>query len=463
MAYKLKQAGHDNILLLEKASEVGGTWRENTYPGAECDIPSVLYSYSFAQNPAWDFKWAKQAQIFDYLRSFAGDNDLTRHICFKTQVKCARYNQEQQLWRVETGDKAFICRFLISAVGQLHHPNVAQFDGQESFAGAAFHSARWDHTVDLKNKRVAVIGCAASAIQLIPEVAKEAARLTVYQRSPNWVIDKGDRPYSQFEKWLAGYVPWIRSLYRFSLWALGEYVVYPAIRGARIRAWLLRAKNRWDMRKYIKDRELQNTLTPSYPIGAKRILFSDKFYRALAQAHVELVTEAITSIAPNGIRDASDQLREHDVIVYATGFKTNPFLQDIDITGINQQPLHEHWANGAFAYLGVATHGFPNMFMLYGPNTNSGHTSIVFKLERQADYIIELMNQAGSGEVQVDQAAEQDYNREIQNRLRQTAWDKVDSSWYKQGDRITNNWPGSAREYAQRLRTPLKHHFKLSK
>lgn len=458
MAHKLKEAGYDDLLILEKAPEVGGTWRENTYPGAECDIPSVLYSYSFAPNPSWDFKWAKQKQIFSYLKDFASDNGLRRHIQFHTRVLSAHYDQSIKQWKVETDKGSLNCKFLISAIGQLHIPSTPKFKGFELYKGTSFHSAEWGHSISLSGKRVAVVGCAASAIQLIPEVAKKAEVLTVYQRTPNWVIDKGDRPYSRFEKWVAARFPAIQKLYRFGIWCLGEYFIYPVIKGAPIRSALARAKNRHDMRKYINDPKLQKTLTPNYPVGAKRVLFSDKFYKTLARDNVELVTDAIQEFYTKGIRSQS-KAREHDVVVFATGFHTNPFLKEIDVVGSNGETIKDHWKDGAHAYMGIITHGFPNLLLMYGPNTNTGHTSVVAKLEQQAAYIVQLIERAKDGDISVNKDAEHQFDQEMQRRLVDLAWSKIDASWYKDGDKVTNNWPGSSVEYRKRMKTPIWEHF----
>ncbi|MGC6471362.1 MAG: flavin-containing monooxygenase [Parvibaculales bacterium] len=464
MAHKLKQAGYDNILLLEKGDEVGGTWRENTYPGAECDIPSVLYSYSFAPNPAWDFKWAKQPQIFRYLKDFASDRDLRRHIRFGVTVLGASFDEPSGVWTVKTDapqNTDISCRYLVSAVGQLHHPNLPDIDGRASFAGPNFHSAQWDHDIELDGKRVGVIGSAASAIQLIPEVAQSAKELTIYQRSPNWVIDKGDRPYTALEKKVAAVFPAIQKLYRFGVWCLGEYGIYPVIRGAPIRSFLARAKNRRDMRKFITDPQMRQALTPDYQIGAKRILFSDKYYKTLAQDHVELVTSGIKTITADGVTGLDAVHRQHDVLVFATGFHTNPFLKEIDVRGRGGHSLKTHWVDGAFAYHGIVTSGFPNLFLLYGPNTNTGHTSVVATLEQESDYIIQLLRRAGGRTIEVEASAEADFGAEMQRRLQGLAWSNVEASWYKVGTKVTNNWPGSALEFKRRLRSPVWRDFSM--
>lgn len=464
MGVKLKRGGEGDFLMLEAASSLGGTWRDNVYPGAECDIPSALYSFSFAQNPTWAFKWAKQPQILAYQNKVADDYGLRPHMRFGQQVTRCSYSEADKRWRVHTSNgEIYDCEFLITAIGQLHHPNIPEIEGVSDFQGVSFHSAQWDHRVDLTGKRIGVIGNAASAVQFIPEIAKIAETVTVYQRSANWVIDKGDRPYWAIEKAIAKRFPMLANLYRFGLWGLGEYIIWPVIKGARLRGAALRFKSQHDMRAHIKDKEMRAALTPTYPVGAKRILFSDKYYAALARDNVELVRGAPAQINALGIADKQGAARPHDVIIYGTGFHTNPFLKSIEVRGEGGQTLREKWANGAYAYLGVSTAGFPNMFMLYGPNTNTGHTSIIFKLECQADYIRQLMKFSEKlGPLAVKADVEHSFNDELQMRLKTLVWNQVENSWYKDGTRLTNNWPGSSREYKKRTQTPKLSDFKVN-
>jgi len=455
MGAKLKAAGQNNFIILEKANAIGGTWRENTYPGAECDVPSALYSYSFAPNPTWDFKWAKQKQILSYLNTFTDDYDLRQHIQFGKTIKSANFDENSQLWTLRTLQKeVFSCRFFIPAVGQLHHPNFPEVKGAEKYSGVSFHSAQWQHDVNIADKHVAVIGNAASAIQLIPEIAKTAASVTIYQRSANWIIPKGDKPYSKFEKFLAKFIPGLAKIYRFKLWAMGEYGLYPMIKGKKFQTAYGVKKCTNAIKKHIKDPDLQKTLTPTYPIGAKRVLLSDKYYPTVAKDNVELVSAGLKEFFTSGIIDHSLKQRTHDVVVYATGFHTNPFLKSIAVVGKNKTSLHTHWKNGAFAYLGVMTANFPNMFILYGPNTNTGHTSVVVKIEAQVNYILQLIKKSEQGTIEVKENAESQFNQELQKRLQKLAWAKIDMSWYKDGSRITNNWPGSSLEYKRRMKNP---------
>jgi cation diffusion facilitator CzcD-associated flavoprotein CzcO len=456
IAIKLQQAGLSDFLILEGASEVGGTWRENTYPGAECDIPSALYSYSFEHNSAWEFKWSEQQQIFDYQKNIAKKYDLYEKVAFDQQVESAVFDEDQSVWSITSvkGD-TFRCQHVVSAVGQLHLPAQPDFAGEEHYTGAKFHSAKWDHSVELAGKRVAVIGNAASALQFIPQIAPLVEHLTVFQRSANWVIAKQDRSYGSIEQWVSEKVPLITRLYRLSLWLRGECLVLPAMRRNRIAQRLLKWMAQKSLRRVIQDPELIRKLTPDYPIGAKRILFSDDYYGALVRNNVHLDTSGVKQFTEQGILRNDGVEESFDVVIYGTGFKTNPFLASIDVQGLGGRLLREHWHGGAHAYLGITTYDFPNFYMMYGPNTNLGHNSIIIMIEAQARYIvkcIERLKMSGQKTLQVKEAVESKYNEEIQARLKKMSFADVKESWYMDGGRITNNWAGSTLEYRRRLR-----------
>lgn len=461
MAIALQRHGLDRFVILEKATEVGGTWRENTYPGAECDIPSALYSFSFEHNADWEYKWSEQPQIFDYLRHTANKYNLYPHIRFQQEVCKARYNETGRFWDIETrSGQQLRSRFLVTAVGQLHHPFTPEIPGLESFEGRSFHSAQWQHQVDLKNKSVAVIGNAASALQFIPRIAPQVRQLTVFQRSANWVMPKFDRPYKAWEQWLSDKFAFVAKLYRFRLWARSEWLVFPVLTGNRlVQAWF-----RWTHMRYLKrtvpDPELRKKLIPDYPVGAKRVLFSDDYFEALARDNVELVTDPIAEIRPSSVVSRAGLRYDVDVIIFGTGFKTNPFLAGMDISGIGQKKLADHWKDGAYAYLGLCTSDFPNLFMMYGPNTNLGHNSVILMVEAQAEYIAKcLAKLRSSGAIMVKPEVEESYNRQLQQRLQKMVWNTLDESWYKDGGRITNNWAGTTHEYMRRLKQVDWHDF----
>ncbi len=456
MAIKLREAGFDDFLILEQAGDVGGTWRDNHYPGAECDVPSALYSYSFERKTDWDYQWSEQPQILEYIRNVVHKHGLRERTRFNSLVTGARYDEDSARWTVTLADGAqFDCRYLVSAVGQLHQPRIPDIPGRDSFAGPAFHSADWRDDLDLTGKAVAVIGNAASAVQFIPPVAAQAGRLTVYQRSANWVSEKRDRPYTDREKRIMRRFPFIKTLARLRIYLRNELLVFPALRGNRFLRNALHRFCREYLERVVQDPELRAQLTPDYPVGAKRVLVVAGYYEALVQEHVELVTQGIRSIDATGVTTADGTHRDCDVLIFGTGFITNPFLHGIDVRGRGGKALAEHWSAGATAYLGVATHDFPNLFFLYGPNTNLGHNSILLMSEAQVRYIINAMREAAGREasaIEVKADVEAAYDRDIQARLRDMVWSEVEDSWYKDGDRVTNNWPGSVGEYRRTLR-----------
>ena len=456
LAVYLKQAGIHDFVILEKAAMLGGTWRENTYPGAECDVPSALYSYSFEHNAQWHYKWAEQAQILDYLSHVAEKHELLPHMRFGQQVVGATWDASRHVWQVRQADETTLeCQFLVTAVGQLHVPNTTRLANADAFRGEQFHSAQWRHDVDLKGKRVAVIGNAASALQFIPDLAKQAARLSVFQRSPNWVLPKQDRPYAAWEQWLSDHIPGIAKLYRLRLWLRAELIIFPLMRGNRWLAKLVTKMANDHLKEKISDPELRKKLQPDYPIGAKRILFSDNYYDALACPNVELVTTPIAGLTESGVRCTDGREIAADVVIYGTGFRTNPFLASIALVGAGDTPLSQQWRDGAHAYLGISTSGFPNLFMMYGPNTNLGHNSIIIMSEAQARYIVQCiqgLDRLGMVTMDVKTEIETAFNDEMQQRLADMVWSKVEASWYIDGKRITNNWAGSTQEYLRRCK-----------
>lgn len=455
MAIKLKAAGIHDYIILEKAKAIGGTWRENTYPGAECDIPSALYSYSFEPYPDWNFKWSEQKQILHYLNYCVDKYDIHKNIRFKAKVKQASFDTVSASWNIGLDDGASIqAKTLVSAIGQLHHPLLPDIKGIEDFKHASFHSAEWNHDLDLKDKQVAVIGNGASAIQFIPKIAKDVAKLDVYQRSAKWVIRKQDRAYFKWEKSLFKKLPFLKKVDRFRIW-LSAGLLYTVSIQSKAFNFIVKWKTKWNIRRSIKDPSLRKALIPNYAPGAKRTLFSDNYYKALNEEHVHLVQKPIEAIAPDGIKTTDNLVASYDHIIYATGFQSNPFLQHINIVGLNNQSLKDKWKAGEKSYLGITTHGFPNFFMMYGPNTNLGHNSIVIMSEAQANYIVQGIKELDNSEhryLDVKAAVEEKFDQEIQRRLAKSIWASVSDSWYKNGDRIPNNWPGRTLEYQKRTK-----------
>jgi cation diffusion facilitator CzcD-associated flavoprotein CzcO len=457
MAIRLKQAGFTDFTLIEKAGDVGGTWRDNTYPGACCDTKAFAYCYSFEQKTDWSHKWVPWREILAYMRHCVQKYGLEPHLRLGREVSSASFDEASDQWTVHTaGGETYTAKVLVSCVGQLNRPATPAIEGQNDFAGPSFHSARWDHAVELDGRRVGVIGNAASAIQFIPEIAEQAARVTVCQRSANWMIHRGNRPFSNLEKRLFGGSRLLSRLYRSWIWAYYELFIYPVIRGwpgfRHAGEWLARRAIRVD----VDDPVLRDHLVPDYPIGAKRILVSDDYYTSLTRANVDLVTDGIRRITPSGIVTRNGATHGLDVIIYATGFRSTEFLAPMDIRGRGGRSLQDSWAEyGAEAYLGMTVPGFPNFFMLYGPNTNLGHYSIIFMLERQAGYVLACLNRLaanGSATIEVRDEVSRRYNDELQQRLARSTWARVDHSWYMDRGRITNNWPGSTTAYWWRTR-----------
>lgn len=455
MAIALKQRGTDSLVVLEKEARVGGAWRDNTYPGAACDVPSHLYSFSFAKKFDWSRRFAPQAEIFAYLRQCADDYDLHPHLRFNTEVEEARFDEQAGLWRIRTHHDEITARVLITATGQLNRPAWPSIPGRECFQGPAFHSARWDHDVDLTGKTVAVIGTGASAIQFVPEVAKQARKVRLFQRSAAYVIPKPDRPYSVTEQKLMERLPILQQLDRGRVYIQNETRVlgFTALQGM-MKVYRLLFKRY--LKKCISDPALREKLTPDYPMGCKRILISNDYFQAIERHGIEVHTGGVGRITETGIEDADGRHHEADVLIYGTGFQATDFLAPMTIVGRGGRDLNDAWRDGAEAYLGISVHGFPNLFMLYGPNTNLGHNSIVYMLESQIAYVLSALDQLERGGhrfMDVDADIQDRFNSDLQKRIRDTVWDKGCHSWYKtDSGKNTNNWPGFTFIYRRRTR-----------
>lgn len=460
MGIQLLRRGIENFLILEKSDDVGGTWLDNSYPGAGCDVPSVLYSYSFAPNPEWSQTFSEQDEIQAYFRRCAERFGVLPRVRLGTAVSTAEWQRDQGSWELtlENGQQ-LRARCVVSALGQLNRPHVPAFPGQQKFHGESFHSARWNHSVDLAGKRVAVIGSAASALQLIPRIADQVAQLYVYQRSANYVIRRGNRAYRGWEKRLFRRIPPLQRVRRLFVFLCGELLLYPVLRSdARwlLRLWEKQVKSYRDAE--IEDPELRARLTPDYRIGCKRILLSDDYYAAFRRANVELVTSPISAIACDGVQSEDNKERPVDVLIYATGFETSAMHSAVEYRGEGGVTLQRAWTDGAQAYRGICTHGFPNFFMLYGPNTNLSSNSIIFMVERQVGYIVDCIDKLLAHDLRsldINARVERAYNDELQARLGQTVWVGDCESWYKNAaGRVVNNWPLSAMAYWWHTRRP---------
>jgi cation diffusion facilitator CzcD-associated flavoprotein CzcO len=465
MAIRLRQAGFRSVTILEKAARLGGTWRDNTYPGAACDSPSFLYCWSFEPKTDWSRKWATQPEILAYMEDCARRHGLLPHIRFSTEVSGARFDEAAGVWRVRTAAGDVVeAEILVSGTGQLNRPAWPAIPGLERFAGPAFHSARWDHGVALDGRDVAVIGNAASAVQLVPEIAARVRRLTVFQRSANWMLPKRDRVYPAWEKWLYAHVPGLARLYRWWIWLTYESR-FPVFRQRPLLSRLVTRVAERHLREQVADPALRRALRPDYPIGAKRILISDDYYPALQRDNVELVTAPIEQVVADGVRTRDGRHFPAEVVVLATGFQTTSFLAPMRIEGLGGRVLEDVWRNGAGAYLGLAVPGFPNFFLLYGPNTNLGHNSIVFMLECQVSYVVRCVQALAARDlrwIDVRPEAARAFDAEMQAVLDRSVWARTDHSWYKRADgRITNNWSGTTLAYWWRTRRPRLEDYHL--
>jgi cation diffusion facilitator CzcD-associated flavoprotein CzcO len=453
-AIKLKEAGFGDLTILEKAERVGGTWAANTYPGCACDTPVALYQFSFAPSARWSHLFPRHQEVQKYAEDLADDFKLRSHLHLGDEAVSAEWDEARREWRIKTrGGASYAANVVVSALGQLNRPVIPAFEGRDSFAGPSWHSARWNHKVSLEGKRVGVVGSAASAIQLIPEVAKQAAHLTVFQRTPNWFLPRLDRPITEEEKALMATALHVAALGRELIYQNADHLFWQAFAWTEVgrAAYTRVALNH--LAEQIPDEALRRKLTPDYPIGCKRILFADDFYPALMRPNVSLVTDAIKRVTPQGIETKDGTSHALDVIVYATGFETTGWEWSMNVAGRGGVQLRDVWAEGPQAYLGITAAGFPNLFMLYGPNTNLGHNTITFMLERQVEYTVkalQAMTERNLAAIEVKRSVQDRFNRDLQAALAKTTWaDPHCRSWYKTPDgRITQNWSSHTRDYA---------------
>jgi cation diffusion facilitator CzcD-associated flavoprotein CzcO len=452
-AIELRRNGFEDVTILERAPDLGGTWFYNSYPGAACDVPSHLYSFSFAQRRDWSRLCSPQQEIHDYLADVARSHDVARLIRFGRTVSACAWDERSAQWQLDTAEgERFAADALVLATGQLHQPARPQVDGIESFAGHSFHSAQWDHDYPLAGKRVAVVGTGASAVQFVPEIAEHVRQLTVFQRTGNWFLPRRNRRYPRLVRAAIEHVPGVQAFRRGFMYEYCESLT-ASIRHPRTLGRLLGMRSAAFMRWQLKDPQLRRKVWPDYTFGCKRILFSSAYLPTLLRANVDVVTEPIVRVEPRGIVTADGALHELDCIVWATGFKTNDFMFPMSIAGTDGIELSEQWAHGAHAHLGMTVPGFPNMFVMYGPNTNTSGGSIIFYLEAQAGYLRQALAQMlarGAEAVEVRREVERASDAELQARFAGTAWTQCDS-WYRdQSGRIVANWPGYMREYLQR-------------
>lgn len=462
MACRLRQAGIETFTIYEKADAVGGTWRDNTYPGAACDVPSHLYSLSFAPKTDWTRKFPEQPEILGYLNEVTDRFGLRPHLRLGTEITEATWDDDAACWRLTfaDGDTAE-ADVVVAATGQLNRPQIPAIEGLDDFAGTVFHSARWDHDHDLTGRDVAVIGIGASAIQFVPEIAKTSGTLTLFQRSSNFVAPKPDGLFSEEARERFRRYPLLQKLYRLSIWLRFDARWLLFRKGSRA-ARMLEKRFATELGKAITDDLPAEALLPDYPVGCKRILISNDWYPTLYRPNVKVVTTPVERITATGV--VSDGVEyPADTIVFGTGFASTGFLAPIKVTGRGGRDLHAEWHDGAEAHLGITVAGFPNLFVLYGPNTNLGHNSIIFMLERQIAYAltwIRRLVEDDAASVEVRASAQADSNSRLQRRLERTVWAASCHSWYKTASgKITNNWSGPTVAYWWYTRRPDRAEF----
>jgi len=451
---QLKRAGIDAFVILEKAHGVGGTWRDNTYPGAACDIPSHLYSYSFEPNARWSRAYGGQAEILAYLERCATKYGLRPHLQLHALVERATWDATTSTWTVVTPSATYRAKHLVLGNGALHVPALPAIPGRESFAGTTFHSARWDHAYALEGKRVAVIGTGASTIQFAPQIAPRVAKLSVFQRTPPWIVPKADRPMSARERWAFEHIPGTHWLRRTGLYWLFEARVLGFAFAPRLNA-LAEQLVRKHLAQQVPDAALRAQLTPSYRLGCKRVLISNDYYPMFQRANVELVTGGIAGIEPRGVRTVDGALHEVDAIVYGTGFKVVDYLAAMTITGRDGVDLNTTWQTGVRNYLGINVSGFPNLFLLMGPNTGLGHNSMIFMIEAQVRYTVDAIVKLRAqrlAALEVKPAVERAFGAELASKLEGTVWTSGCNSWYLAPDGEVLLWPGFTFDYWRRTR-----------
>jgi len=448
MAIKLREAGNDNFVLLEKAADVGGTWRENSYPGAACDVQSHMYSFSFAPKNDWTQRYAGFAEIQQYILDTTEKYFLRPFMRFNCEVSGLHFDQSSGQWTVDTaGGEQYLARQVVLASGPLHVPSIPTLPGQENFKGKIFHSAQWDHDYDLTGKNVLSIGTGGSAIQYAPEIADKVAKLTILQRTSAWVMPRDTRTYAGWEKTLFAKVPFLRKLHRIRLYWSNESRVWPLFAPKFARQFQKLAS--LFIRKQVKDPRLAKALTPDYTLGCKRILISNKWLPMFNRDNVELVTSGIQELREHSVVLKDGREIPADCVILGTGFVTDPriYMKNFPCNGLPGRELMQDWKDGAEAYYGTTVAGYPNLFQLVGPNTGLGHNSIVFMIEAQVHYVMQclkLLKDKGADYLDLKPEAQTEFNRDLQSQFKGTVWASGCSSWYQQADgRNVALWPGS--------------------
>jgi cation diffusion facilitator CzcD-associated flavoprotein CzcO len=453
MGVRLKRAGIENFCIYEKASRVGGTWRENTYPGLTCDVPSFYYSYSFEPNTDWSKRFSPGPEIQTYFERVAAKYDLLPHVEFDTEVTDARFVDGR--WQIETRDgKRSVADVFVLAAGPLHEKKYPEIAGLDSFAGDWFHSADWQHDVKLEGKRIGVIGTGSTAVQMMEPLSEVASQLTMFQRTAQWIMPVGNVEYSESQRRRSRRFPFIARLMRGFYRRMYDQFSVGVVEAGRVRDQIAK-RCRANLAK-VSDPELRAKLTPDYEPGCKRLIISTTFYPTLEKPHVDLVTDAIDRVVPAGIVTSNGTLHELDVLVTATGF--DPLAWGVDhVVGPEGKSLAEAWASGTRTYRSIALPGFPNFFMLVGPNSPIGNISIIDVSETQSAYILKCIERLRSGEVtalDAKHAAAREFNERVKAAMQDTVWVTGCKSWYLDGEGDPITWPWSAQRFRKEMRRP---------
>lgn len=466
MAIRLLQRNIHNFVILEKSNEVGGTWRENQYPGAACDVQSHLYSLSFAPKTDWSKRYAEAPEIFQYIQDVVQQFNLREYCQFNSEVVHTEYHEKDCVWHVALKDgRQLSCQYLVFASGPLHVPQIPHIKGIEKFQGKVFHSSQWDHQYDLNGKVVASIGTGGSAIQYIPEIAPQVKQLYVMQRTAAWVIPRDERKYLNIEKKLFKQADWFRKLHRARLYWSNESRAIPIMQPSVMKYTQKLAEA--FIRFQVKDKQLAQKLTPDYIMGCKRILVSNKYFPTFNRDNVELVTDAIQELTADSIITKDGKMRKIDCLIYGTGFITDPriYLQPFSCIGEHGVELKQAWKDGAESYYGISHKGFPNLFQLLGPNTVLAHNSVIFMIESQVDYILQMMDlvaQSQSNAIVVKDQVQDQFNHDVQDMLNNTVWQSGCVSWYQQdGGKNFALWPTYTWKYWLKTKSLHPSDFRL--
>lgn len=465
MAIQLKKAGRDDFILIEKANDIGGTWRDNHYPGAACDVPSHMYSFSFEQNPNWSRFYSTQPEILAYMRGCAEKYHLMSHVQLNSELVEARWDKQQQLWQLQfTTGQRITARVVVSGIGGLSRPALPKVKGLEDFKGTVFHSAEWNHAYDLQGKRVAVIGTGASSIQFVPQIATQVGKLVLFQRTAPWLVPKPDMQMPSWTKLTFSKLPSSQRVFRNSVYWQAEAFAVGFINPKLMYGIEKLAK--FHLKNQVKDPVLRAKLTPNYTIGCKRVLFSNNYYPALCRDNVEVVAAGVQQVTEHQVIDANGTAHDIDAIICGTGFDVQDPLGPLKIYDLHGVEMHERAEMSA--YLGTTLTDLPNLFMLLGPNTALGHNSVVFMIESQINYVMQClaeMDKRKAQAIQVKPEAVDAYNQQIQAELKQTVWSQGGcKSWYVNDSGVnTTLWPSFTWKYWMKMRRPVFGNFQFLK